>query len=578
VAIAACLVVSIGCREDYPPLAPDIPSESGVEGYRTPGPVRSGYLLGRDGKPYAVRYEVHGDQAVIEGDILLGPADLMPATIEQLRQGSRQVPFGPSFGVVIDGSGRRWPGGVVPYEIDPSLPNPSRVTQAIAKIEQTTPSIDLVLRSNQADYLRFVPSSGCSSFVGRVGGMQTINLETNCTTGNAMHEITHALGLWHEQSRCDRSTYVQIILANVQPGYEHNFDQLCANATDLFEYAEGSIMHYPPTAFSINGQPTIRSLRGLDNLMGQRIGYGSTDIKTINDLYPPRITAWTTRSSLPTARKQAGAAVANGQLFVIGGATGPGTPVTKMEVYDPSNDSWITKAPLPAARWRLAGAATIKNIVYASGGLGPAGATNTLYAYTVSTNKWSTKTAMPVAGGCGGGAAINNVLYVFVGCDVNTTTSSGSTGYLLKYDPSNGKWAARASAPSPHKFPGVTVISGKLYVVGGKNNSGLTTALHVYDPAKNTWSTKAPLPSARYSLMAQGVGGKLYAIGGNDASDAVTSTVFVYDPGANSWSVGPAMPTPRATHSGLAINKVIYVVGGHGSTQAALGTNEAFTP
>jgi len=38
------------------------------------------------------------------------------------------------------------------------------------------------------------------------------------TNGLVMHEILHALGRWHEQSRPDRNSYVTINTANIRDG------------------------------------------------------------------------------------------------------------------------------------------------------------------------------------------------------------------------------------------------------------------------------------------------------------------------------------------------------------------------
>lgn len=64
-------------------------------------------------------------------------------------------------------------------------------------------------------------SSGCWSSVGRTGGPQTINLQLNgCLSkkGTALHEIAHALGIFHEQNRYDRDNFVKIRLENIQTG------------------------------------------------------------------------------------------------------------------------------------------------------------------------------------------------------------------------------------------------------------------------------------------------------------------------------------------------------------------------
>lgn len=282
------VLLLVACQDatSPPAHAPELPELSPpalarmhqVEGYPTRGEVRTGFIRSRDGSPMEITYEIQGELAIWEGDIVVGRADEMVGTRAQLLAG-------PQRGVVIDGDGFRWPGGVVPYEIAGDLPNQARVINAIAIVEQETAGVTLVPRNGEADYVRFVISDGCSSAIGRQGGMQTINLADNCTTGNTAHEILHALGMYHEHTRCDRDDFVEILWDNIEEGKEGNFVKACDGATDIDQYDEGSMMHYPPGGFSINSEPTIVSLRGLDHLMGQRDSLGPTDVVTINQLY-----------------------------------------------------------------------------------------------------------------------------------------------------------------------------------------------------------------------------------------------------------------------------------------------------
>ena len=55
----------------------------------------------------------------------------------------------------------------------------------------------------------------CWSYVGMIGGRQDISIAPGCTSLIPVHEIFHALGRWHEQSRPDRDNFVTVNLNNV---------------------------------------------------------------------------------------------------------------------------------------------------------------------------------------------------------------------------------------------------------------------------------------------------------------------------------------------------------------------------
>ncbi|KDR20609.1 Zinc metalloproteinase nas-6 [Zootermopsis nevadensis] len=115
---------------------------------------------------------------------------------------------------------KRWPGGIIPYVISSSFSVYERSVIAAAVLDfYAYTCIRFVPRTTQWDYIHLQKGAGCSSLVGRFGGGQQVSLGAGCLyKGIVEHELMHACGFWHEQSRGDRDEYVRILWNNIVPG------------------------------------------------------------------------------------------------------------------------------------------------------------------------------------------------------------------------------------------------------------------------------------------------------------------------------------------------------------------------
>nr|CCA61951.1 bone morphogenetic protein 1 [Suberites domuncula] len=194
-----------------------------------------------------------------------------------------------------------WTNNCVRYQISThvSMETATLIRRAMNNLEEKT--CLRFISGGSGDYIEFTSTeSGCfSHMVGRQGGRQQINLGQGCRTfGIITHEIGHAIGFWHEQSRPDRDRFVRVNNENIRDGKERQFMKRKHLKIDYqgSPYDYGSIMHYSSRAFSrpdCTGENCVTlsinnaveySHQGSPTL-GQRNALSAQDILQINRLY-----------------------------------------------------------------------------------------------------------------------------------------------------------------------------------------------------------------------------------------------------------------------------------------------------
>ncbi|MGN6420783.1 MAG: M12 family metallopeptidase [Pseudobacter sp.] len=249
-----------------------------------------------------------GNYFVLNGDIIMG--DDFPKKTSYLRTDPN--------GLLLN----LWPRGYIPVKISDQVFEYGMfptVLQALLTLNTRT-NVRFIPYSNETDFIRIemllgpgTDEIGGLSAIGRQGGEQILFVNRNMPESVVLHELLHALGLWHEQSRADRNDYVEVNMSNVKPGFKHNFQIEPGVAIGPYDY--NSIMHYDANAFGISKDAvTIRCKNGT-NVSACKLGnevLSEGDLKGLNDMFPNNLRY--PRLDIEMMFKRQAPALASGQL------------------------------------------------------------------------------------------------------------------------------------------------------------------------------------------------------------------------------------------------------------------------
>ncbi len=198
-----------------------------------------------------------------------------------------------------------WSGGVVPYVFNANVnsTNQQRALDAMAEWEAVA-NVNFVPRTSQPDYLFIQNNTVNNSAVGQTGGPQIVNISAWTSRFVIVHELGHALGYWHEQSRADRDLYINVEFDNICDACcsgspcDYNFSlRPPGGAGEYGPYDFDSVMHYGACAFSactscVAGDVSCRTISVLlpntawQSQIGQRDHLSKFDALTMSFLYP----------------------------------------------------------------------------------------------------------------------------------------------------------------------------------------------------------------------------------------------------------------------------------------------------
>ena len=213
--------------------------------------------------------------------------------------------------------------------------------------------------------------------------------------------------------------------------------------------------------------------------------------------YDPRTNSWARIADMPSRCSSACTAVADGEIYVLGGSDGFRSTKNTM-CYNPASNTWIYRKPLFTPR-KAAATAVLDGYIYVLGGSNnESGTLNSVESYDPGADVWRKEVPMHNARMHASATVVNRKIFVIGGYQGEGTEP---LCYCEVYDPDTFSWSFLPTMNIPRAAAGVTRIGRKIYVFGGNNESGsLATAesLDIADESETRqWQLQSAMPKPR---------------------------------------------------------------------------------
>ena len=287
---------------------------------------------------------------------------------------------------------------------------------------------------------------------------------------------------------------------------------------------------------------------------------------------------WEGISQLPTGRSSFSTAVIDGKIYLIGGLLFESEKrntfgLSTVEVYDTKNNSWQRLADMPTPRLQ-AGAAVVDGKIYVVGGYSVIDRRmkilKVVEAYDPQTDTWIRKQDMSIPRRQFGIGVVADKIYAIGGENFLDFEKPQRLDHVEVYDPVSDTWAKRADLPSRRDAVEVAVVQDTIYVIGGFGwppfgLGAVLATIEAYQPKTNRWREKSDMPNLKTDFSTVVVDDKIYLIGGYGIAlerfDGYLKTVEIYDPEMERWDESPPMPTQNSPFGAEAVNGKIYILG-----------------
>jgi len=262
--------------------------------------------------------------------------------------------------------------------------------------------------------------------------------------------------------------------------------------------------------------------------------------------YDPAGNAWTKKKPMPRALHHGAVVAFNNRIYIFGGFVLPqaGPPgwvaVNDVWEYDPAADAWRARAPMPTARG-AAGAALANGRIYVAGGAGalpnsrdqairpgsPQRSLALVDEYDPVANRWRPRMPMPIARNHLAVESVGGKVYAIGGRlgGAFIIAMPGNVDLTLEYDPATDVWLTKAAMPTARSGLNSAALGGRIYVAGGELQTyqflAAYRAFEAYDPAANVWYQLPSLLIPRHEAAMAALGNQVHILGGDVQSAIV---------------------------------------------------------
>jgi N-acetylneuraminic acid mutarotase len=288
---------------------------------------------------------------------------------------------------------------------------------------------------------------------------------------------------------------------------------------------------------------------------------------------PSTIGKWQELPKIPgnSTIEGAGAAVVNGNLYVIGGYTGeePRSQTDEVNIYDIDRGSWRDGPKLPRPLSHMSVVLDGAKSIWVIGGWAVDGATDQVWQLKLGSNKWEEGPNLP--GKRISGAAVE---------DSDGIVFAGGTG--SDQEPKADIWALKDTgwtslgqlSVARDKLTATTDRASRIWFIGGRRQADKDTkvavdTIDILTNRKMDTSEQLKLDHPREGAAAMSISGiGLCVLGGNNGAT-------VYDWWCQDGAQTAKLPKQQLPRAGMAValaDSVIYAAGGYNDSKNLHGT------